>query len=236
MLFKNKIKVNTFHILFFIFIFCALILLAKKGIEVISTNGQMKDRIVIVIDPGHGGIDPGKVGVNNQLEKDINLQIALKLKTFLEQNDIIVVMTRESDNGLYSQGDKNKKNADMKKRVEIIKNADPTIVISIHQNSFSQESSKGAQIFYHNNSAQGKVLADLIQQQIKDDLMPNNNRKPKGNTSYYILKNTTCPTVIAECGFLSNNEEARLLGEEYYQEKMAWSIHIALLKFLNQYS
>ncbi len=236
MKFKKKILSNPFHILFLIFVFCAVVLFAKKGIDAINANAEIKDRTVIVIDPGHGGVDPGKVGINNQLEKDINLQIAKKLKTFLEQNDIIVVMTREDDNGLYSDGDKNKKNADMKKRIEIIKNAEPTIVISIHQNSFGQESSKGAQMFYHNQSAQGKVLAELIQQQIKDDLTPNNNRKPKGNTSYYILKNTNCPTVIAECGFLSNGEEAKLLSEEYYQEKMAWSIHLAILKFLSQHS
>jgi N-acetylmuramoyl-L-alanine amidase len=109
-------------------------------------------KITIVLDAGHGGRDPGKVGINGAEEKKINLSIALKLKELLDQNDINVILTREDDNGLYSENDRNRKQADMRKRVEIINNSDAVAVISIHQNSFPQEDQKGAQVFYYSHS------------------------------------------------------------------------------------
>jgi N-acetylmuramoyl-L-alanine amidase len=186
-----------------------------------------------VIDPGHGGRDPGKVGVNGALEKDVNLAIALKLKDLLEQNDINVIMTRTEDIGLYSETDSNKKRVDLNKRVEIINNSDAAFAISIHQNSFSQENVKGAQVFYHIQSEEGRVLAGILQEQIKETINDGNHRKAKSNTNYYMLKHTLCPLVIVECGYLSNWTEAKLLVDEDYQEKMAWAIHLGILKYLN---
>lgn len=192
-----------------------------------------KTKVTIVIDPGHGGRDPGKVGVNGALEKDVNLAIALKLKDLLEQNDINVIMTRTEDIGLYSETDSNKKRVDLNKRVEIINNSDAAFAISIHQNSFSQENVKGAQVFYHIQSEEGRVLAGILQEQIKETINDGNHRKAKSNTNYYMLKHTLCPLVIVECGYLSNWTEAKLLVDEDYQEKMAWAIHLGILKYLN---
>lgn len=192
-------------------------------------------KYVVVIDAGHGGFDPGKIGVGGELEKEINLSISQKLKEFLELNDCMVIMTRETDSGLYSESDSNKKSADMRKRVEIIKEAAPDIAISIHQNSFTQESSKGAQVFYHVNSKEGKKLAEIIQEQLKVTLNDGNRRVCKSNDSYYMLKKSDCPLVIVECGFLSNYTESQLLKDDTYQEKVAWGIHLGIMNYLYNY-
>ncbi len=214
------------NIIFVGLVAISVLLLSPKGVDVIQ-NAMVSNETtkqVIIIDPGHGGSDPGKVGVNNALEKDINLSISFKLKTCLEQCGYEVILTRTDDNGLYSIGDGNKKRADMKKRVDIINETNPVMTISVHQNSFSQASSKGAQVFYHQKSADGKRLAETIQEQMKLVLNDGNRRLAKSNDTYYMLKNTNCPTVIVECGFLSNPGEAELMLDDAYQSKVAAAI------------
>ena len=131
-----------------------------------SQAAAEREQKVVVIDSGHGGNDPGKIGVDESLEKDINLSIAKKLKGYLESSDVKVVMTREEDKGLYRESDKKKKMADMKKRCEIIADARPDAVVSIHQNSYHQENVSGGQGFYYRNSVVGKRLAELLQERI----------------------------------------------------------------------
>lgn len=179
---------------------------------------------VVVIDPGHGGEDPGKVGIDGSLEKEINLSIARKLKELLETEGIKVYLTRESDSGLYKDSDTNKKLADMKARCKIIDECNADIVVSIHQNSYSQESVSGAQVFYYQYSEEGKKLAAMIQAELKNGLDTENTREAKSDSTYYMLLHTPCPTVIVECGFLSNSNEAALLNDEEYQEKIATAI------------
>lgn len=212
----------------------AMLFLAKETAFVYAA-GEGKDvKKCIVIDVGHGGIDPGKVGVTGCLEKDINLQIAKKLQNFLEAEDIEVVLTRENDNGLYEENDKNKKTADMRKRIQIIESQNPVLMVSIHQNSYSAEGVKGAQTFYYHTSTESKKLAGVIQSRLVYTLDKENHRMEKANDNYYILKNTTCPSVIVECGFLSNREECEKLTDDYYQEKVAWAIYIGIMQYLNQ--
>lgn len=223
-----------FNIIFLCLVILAFVLFSKKGLFVMKQIPISDDfKVTVFLDAGHGGFDPGKVGVNNSLEKDINLSITLKLKRLLEQNNIKVIMTREDDRGLYQESDRNKKMADLKKRIELINNSDAVIAISIHQNSYPGESIKGAQVFYHKQSNDGKELADIIQEQIKTTIGDGNKRVAKSNESYYMLKKSTCPLVIVECGFLSNYTEARLLCDEEYQEKMAWAIQLGILTYLN---
>ena len=196
-------------------------------------NSELPEDVYdIVIDAGHGGSDPGKIGINNVLEKDINLQIAYKLKMFLEMEDIQVIMTRETEEGLYSAEASNKKSDDMKKRCEIIDKANPEFTISIHQNSYHEEEIHGAQVFYYEKSEEGKKIAEYIQKQLITRVEPENTRVAKANGSYYLLRKTEKPTVIVECGFLSNYEEAEKLTEDYYQEKLAWAIHMAVMELL----
>lgn len=202
-----------------------MVIYATFRLKMSPTSVMLSEQpFVIVVDPGHGGDDPGKVGVNQLLEKDINLAISKKLKEMLEDAGYKVVLTRTTDEGLYDAGAGNKKLSDMKKRCSIIENEHADMVISIHQNSFSKESVQGAQVFYYKYSNEGNLLAQCIQKALNEQTDTGNNRMVKDNTTYYMLLHTPCPTVIVECGFLSNPEEANLLGSEEYQEKIANAI------------
>ena len=188
---------------------------------------------VVVLDAGHGGNDPGKVGVDGTLEKDINLSLVYKLKEVLEAADVTVILTREEDHGLYQDSDTNKKRADMKARCELIGESQADLVISIHQNSYHDESVKGAQVFYYTGSEEGRSLAEQIEASLRSVIGEENTRQAKANSEYYLLLHTSCPTAIVECGFLSNWEEAEKLEDEGYQEKLAWAIHLGVLAYLN---
>jgi N-acetylmuramoyl-L-alanine amidase len=199
--------------------------------KVAESSVAVSQKEVIVIDPGHGGEDPGKVGINDALEKEVNLSISLFLKEDLEAEGYTVILTRNDDDGLYTQSDTNKKLADMKKRCKIIEESSASIVVSIHQNSFSQESAHGGQIFYYKYSAEGKRLAECLQDAFHQYIDEENDRQAKSNDNYYMLLHTPCPTVIAECGFLSNSAEAELLCSEEYQKKVAAGICQGILEY-----
>lgn len=214
----------------------SILIVVKESAEYVSVlkeNGTKETRHTIVIDPGHGGNDPGKVAINSALEKDVNLAIALKLKKYLEQEDMEVVMTRQEDKGLYEETDSNKKVHDMKNRLAIMEGAKPALVVSVHQNSYPEESVSGVQVFYYRDSAEGKRAALLVQEQMIATLQPAKEREAKENSTYYILKKTTVPTIIVECGFLSNREEADRLTFEDYQERVAWAIHLGIMRYIN---
>lgn len=167
------------------------------------------------------------------MEKDVNLQIAMLVKQYLEANDIRVVMTRETDEGLYDANASNKKVQDMKRRIALIEENDPLVTVSIHQNSYPEEYVHGAQVFYYDGSVEGRRLAEYIQNRLIDTVDPENTRQTKANSSYYLLKKTDVPIVIVECGFLSNSAEAEMLIMEDYQKEVAWAIAIGILQYLN---
>lgn len=189
---------------------------------------------VIVLDPGHGGYDPGKIGTDQSLEKNINLSIAEYLKNDLEQNNYHVVMTRSDDSDYSNIGNGSKKTNDLNNRINIINEAAPIMVISIHQNSYVDSNSKGAQVFYYgdtNTDSESKKIADSIQASLVNDVDPSNHRVAKNNTSYYMLKKTAYPTVIVECGFLSNPEETKNLNDPAYQQKIAQAICSGIINY-----
>lgn len=227
-------KRRYFYIISLCVVLIASNLLSKNGVAVIKDMlGEKTNTVTVVIDAGHGGFDPGKIGVNKALEKDINLSIAFKLKDCLEEKGVRVIMTRDADKGLHGEYVNDKKRADMRKRVTIINESDALFAVSIHQNSFTRESSKGFQTFYYQNSVEGKLLAETLQEKVKATLKDGNKRLAKSNQNYYMLKNTKCPLVIVECGFLSNWAEAGLLCTEEYQKKVAWAIHLGIMEYLN---
>lgn len=203
----------------------------KEGRSV--PGGTENEKWCVVLDAGHGGDDPGKVGINGAEEKDINLEITKLVKMFLEAGDVRVVLTREDDGGLYDANASNKKVQDMKRRVEIIEKAGAAAVVSIHQNSYPEEYVHGAQVFYYDGSSQGQRLAERIQERLIVQVDPENTRKIKANDSYYLLKKTGAPIVIAECGFLSNHTEAGKLCTPEYRERVAWAIYIGIMQYLN---
>ena len=219
---RQKIKLGMTLILLI-----GMILLSKKLSQIV-TNQEMKSiEQIVMIDPGHGGEDPGKVGVNGALEKDVNLQIAQKLKRKLEANGIQVQMTREDDS--VPSG----KKEDMKQRVSLIEKLRPMLVVSIHQNSFTDEAACGAQVFYYTESEEGAGAAQIVQNSLLE-FDPSNTRTIKGNTEYYMLKKTSVPIIIVECGFLSNPKEAESLILNEYQEEIAEAICTGILKWLDK--
>lgn len=198
-----------------------------------NPNNHSATTPLIIIDPGHGGRDPGKVGISTTLEKEINLEIALYLEELLKSQDIKVIMTREDDKDL-SKTSTNFKASDMKERISLIQKSNADLVISIHQNSYTDPAVYGAQCFYYSNSQESKELASIIQNQIITSTNQTKIREIKENNDYYLLKHSPLPTVIVECGFLSNPEEEQLLLTETYQRKMAWAIHLGILQYLNE--
>ena len=229
---RNTLKI-TGQILFPIVFFAAIFFYVRAdNIQAEYDN----DMPCIVIDAGHGGVDPGKISGDGVLEKDINLQIAYKLKRELESQGIRVVMTRDDDMGLYQDDTKAKKSEDMKNRCKVIEETNPACTISIHQNSFTDSSVHGPQVFYYHGSEEGKQLAGILQAHLNEKLAIEKPRQIKEDNTYYILKRSISVTVLVECGFLSNPKEAQLLTSEDYQQKIAEAICDGVMECMEKHS
>ena len=207
-----------------LFLLYALKLKEDRSISAVFSS-PVKEKI-IVIDAGHGGFDPGAVSDSGTREDEINLKIANKLRRHLKDQGAKVVMTRKTDGALG----KNKRE-DMKKRVEIIKNSNADIVISIHLNKFHQSKYYGARTFYMAGSQEGQKLAQCIQTKLIDILDRGNTRQIKAVSDLLILKAGQAPSVVVECGFLSNPQEERLLKTDEYQEQVAWAIYCGIMDY-----
>lgn len=227
---KNSYKILLISSLIFLsFInFADPISAASKNVNV-SENKK-----IILIDAGHGGIDGGGVAKDGTLEKDINLKISVKLKSELEKNGYSVVMTRDADEGLYTDNGRirKKKIEDLNARCKLKEESNCNMFISIHLNMFPQEKYYGAQVWYSNNE-QSKVLAQLLQQNFKLNVDKSNTRVEKSaKNSYKILRcNDTMPSVILECGFLSNNIEREKLKTDSYQQTIANTISNSIVNY-----
>lgn len=188
---------------------------------------------VIVIDPGHGGMDGGAVGNSGTLEKDINLKVSLFLKEIAENNGKKVIMTRDSDVSLDSSGSKTvrvQKRSDLENRRKILNENKDSVFISIHMNKFEQPNVRGAQVFYANND-QSRVLAQNIQTSLISGIGDGNERVAKpAPENLYIFKGCESTAVVVECGFLSNSEEEKSLNSEEYQKKLAGFIYSGIFK------
>ena len=168
--------------------------------------------------------------VNNGRQLDVDIA---KAQMVLMLPFIHCIIECTTDEGLYAPDASNKKVQDMKNRVALMEESDADLAISIHQNSYSDSSIHGAQVFYYATSTASKSLAETLQEILISDIDPDNHRQAKANDSYYLLKKTTCPIVIVECGFLSNPDEAALLKSESYQDRLAWVLHMGILQYLN---
>lgn len=192
----------------------------------VSARPESREDCLVIIDPGHGGLDAGKIGVNGKEEKEINLNISLKIQKLLKEQGVEVEMTRTEDERLGET-----QVEDLKARVSLMNEKNPDLVISIHQNSYHEESVSGAQVFYYTDSAQSERAAEFIQEALKE-ADPENTKKTKENSTYYILKRTEVPAVIVECGFLSNRREAEKLAGEEYQQELAAAVVKGTLRYL----
>ena len=212
--------------------------LLSRQAAVISVNQtergtQKAASPLILVDAGHGGSDPGMIGVGGLEEKGINLSISLLLRDTLEKSGYSVIMTREEDKGLYDSSAANKKAQDMQRRIAMIREHMPVLSVSIHQNSYHDAGVHGPQVFYYESSVEGKKLAEAVQSSLSDLLEVDRPRKVKGNTSYYLLKRSSGTLVIVECGFLTNPEEAQKLQTKEYQEKVAAAVSEGIRTYLN---
>ncbi|MDK2918820.1 MAG: N-acetylmuramoyl-L-alanine amidase [Candidatus Petromonas sp.] len=223
--------------LIILLIICIALVLLGSYNEIVKASSLPTLRKVIIIDPGHGGVDGGAVGINTGVHEDkVNLEIALRVKEFLEESGSLVLMTRDKDVGLYTEDGsiRKKKNEDLRNRKKLFDESNADLVLSIHLNSFPQSQYYGAQTFYPSNSENSKLLAELIQEELIRVLDNGNTRKAKAKNDVYILQDIEVPTVIVECGFLSNPKEELWLQDPEYQEKIAWSIYVGILRYFHR--
>ncbi|MBE5906003.1 MAG: N-acetylmuramoyl-L-alanine amidase [Lachnospiraceae bacterium] len=185
---------------------------------------------VIVIDPGHGGKDPGKIGSDGTMEKTLNLQVAKQLEKLLKKRGYKVVMTRSKDVTATGEVD-SAKTDDLRQRIACTEKAKASLCVSIHMNSYPEQNPQGAQVFYYEGNLESRELAHQIQAGVNEWACPGNRRQESGNSSYYLLKNSFCTTVIVECGFLSNPLEAAKLHTKNYQKKLAEGICVGILNY-----
>jgi N-acetylmuramoyl-L-alanine amidase len=229
---NKKVKMIGFVIGFIIL----MILLQYKFIDNSSWkswNLPLSGRIII-LDPGHGGPDGGAVG-GEVVEKDVALNIALKLRDYLQQQGALVVMTREGDNDLASKDTKGysrRKVEDLQKRVEFINESEADLFISIHLNAIPSPRWSGAQTFYYASFEENERIAKFIQAELRRNL-ENTNRLAKPINGVYLLKYAKKPGALVEVGFLSNNDERQLLSSEDYQTKVAASIYEGILRYFS---
>lgn len=188
----------------------------------------------IIIDAGHGGEDGGAIGRNGTKEKDLNLQIALKLKEVLIKDGFNVQLTRENDTMLSDPEEiKHKKRSDLNNRVKISRKFENAIFLSIHMNYYDSPIEKGAQIFYSANNPKSEILAKYIEEQIKNNVDSTNKRvSKKAGSEIFIMKHITLPACLIECGFISNREEEKLLSDSVYQDKLVNAIMSGVKNYL----
>lgn len=181
---------------------------------------------LIIIDPGHGGEDPGAVGVNGSLEKELNLELALTVCELLRLSGFEVIMTRTDDRMLSTDDDVgSKKTRDLAARVAIAEEHPDALFVSLHMNKFSDPSVKGTQIYYSKNDPESRRLAGVISDYVRASIQPSNERPIKEATSaIYLLDRIKTPAVLVECGFLSNAMEEALLRDNEYRTALACAI------------
>lgn len=204
----------------------------------IMANTIPEDKIII-IDAGHGGEDPGAVGVGGILEKDINLQMALEIGKAFEEKGYIVVYTRTDDRLLYTEEQNIKgirKISDLKNRCKVAERYPGSIFISIHMNSFGSSKYSGLQVYYSEENEESRGLADSIQNKVVSDIQKDNNRTIKPGKDMYILEHIGNPAVLIECGFLTNKAECEKLSEKEYQKELSFSIVCGIIEYIEKSS
>ena len=234
---KIGIKIVIAIITAFLIILSAMLYLtfmANSSAAETSSNPFM--RKTVIVDAGHGGDDGGAIGIDGTVEKDINLDISLKLEKILKFYGFNVIMTRTEDvmtcdDGLDSL--RKRKVSDIHNRFDLMGKNPDAVFISVHQNKFEDTSQHGTQVFYSGNNEKSKVLAEAIQTSITSAVQPENGRVvKKSGSGIYLLSHAKIPAVLVECGFISNPDEVKKLKDESYRMKLAILIADGLLKYL----
>lgn len=216
--------------------FIVLAICARITERALPTAAEASDKPIIVLDAGHGGMDSGAVGATGVLEKDINLSIVLALRDMFEMSGFQTVLTRDEDISIYDagvEGIRNQKLNDMDNRLKIIQSYPESIFLCIHQNNYTDPKYFGGQMFYNNNNPNNRTLAQIMQNRFAQ-LQTGNDREIKlTGEELFLLKSNKNPSLMIECGFLSNPEEEQNLASWEYQQKVAFTIYSGVLEFLD---
>lgn len=206
----------------------------SRTVTVLSENAPLENRRCIVIDPGHGGEDGGAVSITGANESAINLEISLRLQDLFHLLGYDTKMIRTTDRSIYTQGNTiaSKKASDLKERVRIINATENALLLSIHQNHFSESKYSGAQVFYA-QTQNSKDLAEQLQAALVQTVNPGSSRSCKQSTGVYLMEHISCPGILVECGFLSNPEEEAKLRTSEYQKKLCCVIAASVSQFLD---
>lgn len=199
-----------------------------------ATSSTPVSNHTIILDAGHGKPDGGAVGKDGSIESNLNLDIVLKLQNLLESANCTVILTRSDENGIYetdANSIREQKISDMKNRVNIANTSNAEMFVSIHMNKLEQTQYSGWQTFYKNSDSESKHIAETIQTSLNYFIKKENSRTPKSISKIYLTKHVNIPLVIVECGFLSNQEENKLLQTDSYQNELAWSIYIGIMDY-----
>lgn len=230
----KKLHLKVFAMLLFVVVYVTVYTASQwKTAHTVSTLMQVP--VTVIVDAGHGGEDCGALSSAGIRESDINLYISLKLEQMLALCGIRPYLIRDEDISVHTEGNtiRERKVSDLNNRIDIINSFQNAVVISIHQNHFSESRYSGAQVFYA-QTERSKDLADKTQTYLKIALDPSNRRETKEAESVYIMKKIRCPGILVECGFLSNPQEERLLLNDNYQTKVSCAISCALIQYLEK--
>lgn len=213
-------------------VFIAIPLAGNRAISVLSQELEIHN--TVIIDAGHGGIDGGAVSVSGVYESQINLEISQKLNDMMRLLGIRTIMIRDTDNSVYTEGKTiaAKKVSDIHERVRIVNTTPNALLVSIHQNMFSDPKYNGTQVFY-NNRSDSKILADCLQAAMRQNINSVNKRQCKEASGIYLMDHINCHGILIECGFLSNPEEEQNLRNPEYQKKLCSVIATTVSQYLN---
>lgn len=233
----NRKKTLIFMIPIYAIVLAGMIGFAQVGsktVTVMSESAAVTDRKVVVIDAGHGGVDGGATSVSGVLESKTNLEIALKLRDVFHLLGIKTIMIRTEDISVYTSGETiaAKKVSDLKERVRIVNEFENCLLISIHQNYFTDSRYSGAQVFY-GPQGEGQSFAPVMQKALVDSLNPGSNRKAKKADGVYLMQHVDCTGLLIECGFISNQQEDLMLQSKDYQQKICAVIATVTSRYLN---
>ncbi len=236
---SSLVPIFLFSVLFTVY--CQLAVLVFKGAEKNHENTEANSNIskkLIVLDAGHGGEDGGAVGTNGILEKELNLETSVVLETYLRFAGFEIVQTRTEDILLYDRSADytgRKKMLDLAARLKIAEELTPDLFISIHMNAFPDGRYSGLTVYYSPNDPRSKVAAELMQNRVVLSLQPNNNRElKKAGGNIYLLDRLNCPSILVECGFLSNEEECAKLSTEEYRRKLSLVLFSSISSFFQE--
>ncbi len=233
---KKFITKSRVGVIFTLVLGYFVVYFATSNVDIyLPTVGEAQNNRIIVLDAGHGGMDGGGVSITGSLEKNINLDILLKSRDMLKAFGYDVVTTRESDISIHDDGVEgvgNQKRSDMDNRLELFNKYENSVAVSIHQNQFTEEKYYGAQMFYSNTNPLNEHFAQIMQNKFVQNLQPENNREIKlAGKELFLTYFTENPSLMVECGFLSNNEEAKLLDTSEYRSKVAFTIFSGINEF-----